>query len=49
MAQVAGWIADILDAMAGGGDVDATIARVRGEVSMLCARFPVYGAMKRAA
>jgi glycine hydroxymethyltransferase len=49
MAQVAGWIADILDAMAGGGDVDNTIARVRSEVSMLCARFPVYGAMKRAA
>ncbi|MGH8517249.1 MAG: serine hydroxymethyltransferase, partial [Panacagrimonas sp.] len=49
MAQVAGWIADILDAMAAAGDVEATIGRVRGEVSMLCARFPVYGAMKRAA
>jgi glycine hydroxymethyltransferase len=49
MAQVAGWIADILDAMAGGGDVEATIGRVRGEVEKLCSRFPVYGGMKRAA
>ena len=43
MAQVARWIADILDAMAGGGDVESTVERVRGEVSSLCARFPVYG------
>ncbi|MCC2658631.1 MAG: serine hydroxymethyltransferase [Panacagrimonas sp.] len=49
MAQVAGWIADILDAMAAGGDVEGVVGRVRGEVSALCARFPVYGAIKRAA
>jgi glycine hydroxymethyltransferase len=50
MAQVSGWIADILDAMAGGGEnVETTVSRVRGEVEKLCARFPVYGAMKRAA
>ncbi|MFA5938789.1 MAG: serine hydroxymethyltransferase [Sinimarinibacterium sp.] len=43
MAQVANWIADIVDAMSASGDVDAVIARVRGETEKLCARFPVYG------
>jgi glycine hydroxymethyltransferase len=38
--QVAGWIADILDA----GGAQAQIERVRGEVLQLCKRFPVYGA-----
>ena len=42
MAQVAAWIADIVDAMAVGEGVDDTIARVRGQVEALCARFPVY-------
>ena len=37
-AQVAGWIADIIDA---GGTPDA-IARVREQVTALCKRFPVY-------
>ncbi|MEW6169122.1 MAG: serine hydroxymethyltransferase [Pseudomonadota bacterium] len=49
MAQVAGWIADIVDAMSACGDVDGVVARVRGEVEKLCARFPVYGAPARAA
>jgi glycine hydroxymethyltransferase len=49
MAHVAGWIADILDAMASGGDVEATVGRVRAEVETLCARFPVYGRIPRAA
>jgi len=39
MAQVAGWIADIIDQ----GGTPAVIERVRGEVAALCARFPVYG------
>jgi glycine hydroxymethyltransferase len=39
MTQVAGWIADIIDA-SGAPDV---VARVRGEVAALCRRFPVYG------
>lgn len=43
MAQVAGWIADIVDAMSAGGDVEGVIAKVRGEAELLCARFPVYG------
>ena len=43
MAQVATWIADIVDAMASGADVDAVVARVSGEVATLTARFPVYG------
>ncbi|HEX4873143.1 MAG TPA: serine hydroxymethyltransferase [Nevskiaceae bacterium] len=43
MAQVAGWIADVVEAMSRGGEVEAVIARVRGEVERLCARFPVYG------
>jgi glycine hydroxymethyltransferase len=44
MAQVAGWIADIVDTLSAGGDIEATLQRVRGEVERLCARFPVYGA-----
>ncbi len=51
MAQVANWIADIVDAMspstssgqAPGGDVEGAVTRVRGEAEKLCARFPVYG------
>jgi glycine hydroxymethyltransferase len=39
MAQVAGWIADIIDAE-GSADV---VTRVRGEVAALCRKFPVYG------
>jgi glycine hydroxymethyltransferase len=39
MVQVAGWIADIID----GNGAPEVIARVRGEVAGLCARFPVYG------
>ncbi len=49
MAKIAGWIADIVDAMAAAADVEAVIARVRGEVETLCAGFPVYGAPARAA
>ena len=43
MAQVAGWIVDIVDAMSAAGDVDAAVTKVRGQVESLCARFPVYG------
>ena len=43
MAQVAAWIADIVDAMSTAGDVDSAVAKVRGQVESLCARFPVYG------
>jgi glycine hydroxymethyltransferase len=39
MTQVAGWIADIIDA----SGAAAVIERVRGEVAALCKRFPVYG------
>ncbi|MFP5357807.1 MAG: serine hydroxymethyltransferase [Gammaproteobacteria bacterium] len=49
MAQVAHWIADIVDVLAEGGDTDAVTARVRAEVETLCARFPVYGRLARAA
>ena len=44
MAQIAGWIADIVDAMSAAGDVDGVIARVAGDVAKLTARFPVYAA-----
>jgi glycine hydroxymethyltransferase len=37
--QVANWICDIVDNIKD----EATIARVRGEVSDLCKKFPVYG------
>jgi glycine hydroxymethyltransferase len=49
MRQVANWIADLVDVLAAGGDVDAAAERVRGEVAQLCARFPVYQTLKRAA
>jgi glycine hydroxymethyltransferase len=39
MVQVAGWIADIIEA----GGTPAVVERVRGEVATLCTRFPVYG------
>jgi glycine hydroxymethyltransferase len=39
VTDVANWIADVLDSQ-GAADV---VARVRGQVSALCARFPVYG------
>jgi glycine hydroxymethyltransferase len=42
MTQVAGWIADIIDA---GGSTEV-IERVRAEVSALCKRFPVYGKLQ---
>ena len=48
MAQVATWIADIIDALAA-GDAESVIARVRAETEVLCARFPVYRALARAA
>ena len=44
MAQVAHWIADIVDALASQAEVEAVTKRVRGEVSALCGRFPVYAA-----
>ncbi|TVR59527.1 MAG: serine hydroxymethyltransferase [Candidatus Competibacteraceae bacterium] len=37
--ELTGWICDILDDL----DNEAVIDRVRGQVSALCARFPVYG------
>ena len=43
MAQVAGWIADIVDAMSAASRVEETVAAVRSRVEALCARFPVYG------
>ena len=42
MSEVAGWIADIVDAMSQGQHVDATVDRVRAQVAELCGRFPVY-------
>ena len=39
VAQVANWIADIVQA----GGAEAVVDRVRGEVLALCRRFPVYG------
>ena len=49
MAQVAHWIADIVDALSSQRDVDAVTKRVRSEVSALCGRFPVYASPQRAA
>ena len=49
MAQIAGWIADLVDAMSASGDVEAAIARVSSQVAALTARFPVYGSAQKAA
>ncbi|HWU67292.1 MAG TPA: serine hydroxymethyltransferase [Stenotrophobium sp.] len=49
MAEVAGWIADIVDAMAAKENVEQTLARVRSQVEQLCARFPVYRVASKAA
>ncbi len=49
MAEIAGWIADIVDAQSAGDAVEATINRVRGQVAALCARHPVYQLAKKAA
>jgi len=49
MAEVAGWIADIVDAMSAGAGVEQAIAKVRGQVEQLCAGFPVYQTVKKAA
>jgi glycine hydroxymethyltransferase len=38
VAQLAGWICDILDDISN----EETIARVKGQVKEICARFPVY-------
>jgi glycine hydroxymethyltransferase len=38
MSQVAGWIADVIDA----GGAAPVVESVRGEVIALCRRFPVY-------
>ena len=39
--QIAGWICDIIDAMAQ-GDAAATVAAVKEKVLALCAAFPIY-------
>ena len=44
MRDVAGWICDIVDVMSKQGDVEAAIARARGQVEQLCAKYPVYQA-----
>jgi glycine hydroxymethyltransferase len=49
MSAIAGWIADIVDAMSAGRDVEAVISRVRGEVEALCRRYPVYRPARKAA
>jgi glycine hydroxymethyltransferase len=49
MAQVAGWIADLVDAMAAGAAIEPVIDHVRSQVEALCGRFPVYCAAKKAA
>jgi glycine hydroxymethyltransferase len=49
MADVAGWICDIVDVMSAQGDVEAAIVKARGQAEQLCARYPVYQAGKKAA
>src|SRR5699024_1792716 len=44
MAAIAGWICDIVDALAAEADVDGVIEQVRKQVVDLCRRHPVYHA-----
>ena len=46
MREVAGWICDVVDAMSKSADVEGTIAKVRGQVEQICAKYPVYQAPK---
>ena len=39
VTQLAGWIADVLDA----NGAEAAVAKVRGKVTEICRKFPVYG------
>ena len=41
--QVGGWIGEVLDGVAAGGDNSAVEAKVRSEVLALTKRFPIYG------
>src|SRR5699024_6263581 len=49
MAAVAGWICDIVDALATEGDVETVIETVRSQVTELCRRYPVYRQSSEAA
>ena len=40
--ELAGWICDILDVMAGGDDTAAIESEVKAKVEAVCARLPVY-------
>ena len=42
--QLAGWLCDVLDALAN-GDSEKVAHRVREQVVALCRRYPVYSAM----
>lgn len=42
MIEVANWMADILDSMQMGHDLDALLVRIRGQVEGLCEDYPVY-------
>lgn len=42
MIEIANWMADILDNMQSGQNLDVLLARVRGQVESLCRNYPVY-------
>jgi glycine hydroxymethyltransferase len=42
--ELAGWMCEVLDALAGEGEAEAVIETVKQRVLALCARFPVYAA-----
>ncbi|MDA3920957.1 MAG: serine hydroxymethyltransferase [Salinisphaera sp.] len=49
MRQVAGWICDLLETLAAGGDMDAVATTVRSAVTEVCSRHPVYRNAQRGA
>ena len=42
MQRVAGWICDVLDAVAAERDIDSVVTHTRASVADLCASYPVY-------
>jgi glycine hydroxymethyltransferase len=49
MREVAAWICDVLDALAHDGDIESEVARIRGAVTEMCQRHPVYRGAARGA
>jgi len=43
IAELTGWMCDVMDSLDGDKADAAVVEKIRGQVSDLCRRFPVYG------